>query len=193
MSKEQLNQILETRDCSLSMNAISFWSTEFQQGDFTWTVTVATTLRGVCWVGLGSPEMEEAELRVSAERWAPQALILQKEYPPNEKVLAELKEYFAGNLQEFTIPLDRKGTPFQLQVWGELSRIPYGETRSYSDIARQIGNPKGQRAVGLANNKNPIGVIVPCHRVIGKKGALVGYASGIDHKERLLKLESTQK
>lgn len=172
----------------LNMNAISFWSTDLRQGDFIWTITVATTLRGVCWVGLGSPEMEEAKLRAAAERWAPQTLVLQREYP-NQKVLAELKEYFAGNLREFTIPLYRMGTPFQLRVWDELRRIPYGETRSYSDIAHQIGNPQGQRAVGLANNKNPIGVIVPCHRVIGKKGTLVGYASGIDHKERLLKLE----
>lgn len=172
----------------LNLNTITFWSTDLKQEDFIWTVTVATTLRGVCWVGLGSPEMEEAELRASVERWAPQTLILQREHP-NLKVIAELKEYFAGNLRDFTIPLDRRGTPFQLRVWDELRGIPYGETRSYSDIARQIGNPKGQRAVGLANNKNPIGIIVPCHRVIGKKGALVGYASGIDHKERLLKLE----
>lgn len=173
----------------LNMNVISFWSTDLKQGDFSWTVTVATTLKGVCWVGLGPPEMEKAELRAAAKRWALQTLILQREYP-NQKVLAELNEYFSGNLREFTIPLDRMGTPFQLRVWDELRRIPYGETRSYSDIARQIGNPQGQRAVGLANNKNPIGVIVPCHRVIGKKGALVGYASGIDHKARLLELES---
>lgn len=175
----------------LHLETISFYSKNFKQGDFNWTVTVASTLRGVCWVGLGSPEMEEAELRASAQRWTQQTLIVQREFP-NQEVLDELKEYFAGNLREFTVPLDRRGTPFQLKVWDELIRIPYGETRSYSDIARQIGNPKGQRAVGLANNKNPIGVIVPCHRVIGKKGALVGYASGIDHKERLLELESIQ-
>lgn len=173
----------------LHLQTISFCSKTLKQGDFIWNVTVASTLRGVCWVGLESPEMEENKLRASIPRWAQQPLIVRREYP-NKKVLAELQEYFSGNLREFTVPLDRMGTPFQLRVWDELRRIPYGETRSYSDIALKIGNPKGQRAVGLANNKNPIGVIVPCHRVIGKKGALVGYASGIDHKERLLELES---
>lgn len=176
MSNEQLNQI-------------SFCSTEIEQGEFIWTLTVANSSSGVCWVGLGSSEREEREIRAWAKRWAPQTFIVRRE-GPNQKVLDELKEYFAGTRREFTIPLDRRGTPFQLRVWDALTQIPYGETRSYSDIAIQIGNPKGQRAVGLANNKNPIGVIVPCHRVIGKKGGLVGYASGLDHKERLLGLES---
>ena len=102
----------------------------------------------------------------------------------------QLDEYFTGKLQKFTIPLEFvKGTDFQRSVWNALQSIPYGETRSYQDIAIQIGNPKAVRAVGGANNKNPIGIVIPCHRVIGKSGKLVGYAGGLDKKEMLLKLE----
>jgi AraC family transcriptional regulator, regulatory protein of adaptative response / methylated-DNA-[protein]-cysteine methyltransferase len=100
-----------------------------------------------------------------------------------------LKEYLEGNRQQFTIPIHAKGTPFQLKVWEELRRIPYGETKSYGELAVNVGNPKGQRAVGMANHCNPIGVIVPCHRVIGKSGSLTGYAGGVDIKQRLLELE----
>ena len=102
----------------------------------------------------------------------------------------QLDEYFAGKLTEFTMPLDFvNGTTFQRNIWKALQSIPYGETRSYKDIAIQIGNPKAVRAVGGANNKNPIGIVVPCHRVIGSSGKLVGYAGGLDKKEMLLKLE----
>ncbi len=102
----------------------------------------------------------------------------------------ELDSYFAGKLEKFTIPLEFvKGTDFQKDVWRALLNIPYGQTRSYKDIAIMIGNPKAVRAVGGANNKNPIGIVVPCHRVIGSSGKLVGYAGGIDKKEMLLKLE----
>jgi len=102
----------------------------------------------------------------------------------------QLDRYFAGKLKKFTIPLEFvRGTDFQRSVWKALESIPYGETRSYKDIATQIGNPKVVRAVGGANNKNPIGIVVPCHRVIGSSGKLVGYAGGLDKKEMLLKLE----
>ncbi len=102
----------------------------------------------------------------------------------------QLDKYFEGKLKVFTIPLKlESGTKFQREVWKALQSIPYGETRSYKDIAIQIGNPKAVRAVGGANNKNPIGIIIPCHRVIGSSGKLVGYASGLDKKEMLLKLE----
>ncbi len=102
----------------------------------------------------------------------------------------QLDEYFVGKLTEFTMPLDFvNGTIFQRSVWKALQSIPYGETRSYKDIAIQIGNPKAVRAVGGANNKNPIGIVVPCHRVIGSSGKLVGYAGGLDKKKMLLKLE----
>ena len=103
----------------------------------------------------------------------------------------ELDAYFAGKLEKFTIPLEFvRGTDFQREVWKALQSIPYGETRSYKDIATVIGNPKAVRAVGGANNKNPIGIVIPCHRVIGSSGKLVGYAGGLDKKEMLLKLEN---
>jgi methylated-DNA-[protein]-cysteine S-methyltransferase len=101
-----------------------------------------------------------------------------------------LERYFAGEEKEFKgVTLSPVGTPFQLGVWRELSRIPYGETRSYADIARAIGNPKGMRAVGLANGKNPLPIIVPCHRVIGANGALTGFGGGLPTKKWLLELE----
>lgn len=101
----------------------------------------------------------------------------------------ELSEYFGGKRREFKIPLAPDGTPFQKQVWEALQRIPYGETRSYKEIAEAVGNPKACRAVGMANNKNPIPIIIPCHRVIGSNGSMVGYAGGLTIKTQLLSLE----
>ena len=101
----------------------------------------------------------------------------------------QLDEYFAGNRKQFDIPIKLDGTDFQIKVWKELLKIPYGETCSYLDIAKCIGNPKASRAVGMANNKNKIIIIVPCHRVIGSNKKLVGYACGLDVKEKLLELE----
>ena len=101
----------------------------------------------------------------------------------------QLTEYFDGRRKSFDLPLSRHGTPFQMAVWAALCDIPYGETRSYIDIARQLGKPGGARAVGMANNRNPISIIVPCHRVIGADGKLVGYGGGLDRKAYLLRLE----
>lgn len=101
----------------------------------------------------------------------------------------QLKEYFEGNRVKFDLPLDARGTEFQKKVWNELLRIPYGETKSYKDIAVAIGNEKACRAIGMANNKNPIPIIIPCHRVIGSNGKLVGYAGGLNVKEKLLNIE----
>ncbi|PKH21004.1 glycosyltransferase [Enterobacterales bacterium CwR94] len=101
----------------------------------------------------------------------------------------QLGEYFVGERQCFELPLTFIGTPFQQSVWAELVKIPFGETRSYRDIAEQIGNPKAVRAVGAANGKNPISIIAPCHRVIGSNGKLTGFAGGLDNKSRLLTLE----
>lgn len=101
----------------------------------------------------------------------------------------QLKEYFEGNRKSFDLPIDAKGTEFQKKVWDELLKIPYGETKSYKDIALAIGNEKACRAIGMANNKNPIPIIIPCHRVIGSNGKLVGYAGGINVKEKLLNIE----
>jgi len=102
------------------------------------------------------------------------------------EAVKQLTDYFSGRLKEFTLPLDLRGTDFQLRTWNALQTIPYGETRSYKQIAEGIGCPKGFRAVGLANNRNPVSIVIPCHRVIGADGSLTGYAGGLDIKERLL-------
>ena len=101
----------------------------------------------------------------------------------------QLREYLAGSRTEFNLPMAAQGTEFQRSVWAELAKIPYGETRTYGQIAASLNKPLASRAVGGANNKNPLGIVVPCHRVIGASGALVGYASGVSHKKFLLDLE----
>lgn len=116
-------------------------------------------------------------------------LIESPQHPMLHKVKQQLEQYFAGQRQQFDLPIDFQGTDFQQQVWQALLTIPYGETRSYKEIALQIGNAKAVRAVGAANGKNPISIIAPCHRVIGASGALVGFAGGLDKKQILLSLE----
>jgi len=106
-----------------------------------------------------------------------------------KEAIKQLNEYFDGKRSSFDLPMEPKGTEFQNKVWNALKEIPCGETRSYGEIAKIIGNEKASRAVGMANNKNPIPIIVPCHRVIGANGKLVGYAGGLDIKEKLLDLE----
>ncbi len=109
---------------------------------------------------------------------------------PFEKVRQQLREYFEGKRREFDIPLSLEGTKFQLSVWQKLREIPYGSTVSYGDVAKRIDNPKAVRAVGAANGRNPIPIIVPCHRVIGSHGDLTGFGGGLDTKEALLRLEA---
>ncbi|MFB7559198.1 methylated-DNA--[protein]-cysteine S-methyltransferase [Streptomyces brevispora] len=109
---------------------------------------------------------------------------------PFAEVIRQLDAYFAGELREFTLPLHLDGTPFQRTVWAQLQRIPYGETRSYGELAEILGKPGASRAVGLANGKNPVGIIVPCHRVIGASGSLTGYGGGLDRKQQLLAFEN---
>lgn len=103
--------------------------------------------------------------------------------------LGELEEYFAGKRRAFSFPLDLRGTEFQLACWRALLAIPYGETRSYRDIAEAIGHPHAYRAVGMSNNRNPVAIVVPCHRVIASSGSLCGYGGGLDLKRKLLGLE----
>lgn len=103
---------------------------------------------------------------------------------------SQLEEYFSGKRKGFDLPVKLSGTDFQNHVWSELCRIPYGDTISYKELAEMVGNPKAYRAVGMANNKNPIPIIVPCHRVIGSDGSMTGYAYGIHIKKLLLELES---
>lgn len=114
-----------------------------------------------------------------------------QETPLIKDAFRQLSEYLIGERKEFDIPLRMKGTEFQKRVWTALLEIPYGETRSYKQIAEAIGNPKGMRAVGMANNRNQLLVVVPCHRVIGANGSLVGYGEGLEMKEVLLRLEKS--
>ena len=104
----------------------------------------------------------------------------------------ELEEYFAGKRKAFSVPLDMRGTEFQKQVWEQLLAIPFGETRTYGQLADRLGNPRATRAVGAANGHNPIAILVPCHRVIGFSGKLTGFAGGLDAKAHLLKLERSE-
>jgi methylated-DNA-[protein]-cysteine S-methyltransferase len=127
---------------------------------------------------LWEKEEEEAQRRFPAAQ--------QQETPLLHEARQQLEEYFAGSRQTFSLPLAPQGTPFQQKVWQALRAIPYGETRSYGQQAAMIGNPKASRAVGAANGKNPISIIVPCHRVIGTSGALTGFGGGLDIKAMLL-------
>ena len=133
-------------------------------------------------------EDNRAIVRVEFDREPPEGA------QPGENALLnecrrQLTEYFAGERREFDLPLSMQGTPFQMACWQALREIPYGETRSYADIARRIGKPKACRAVGGANHVNPISIIVSCHRVIGAGGSLVGYGGGLERKKYLLALE----
>jgi methylated-DNA-[protein]-cysteine S-methyltransferase len=112
-----------------------------------------------------------------------------KKHPVLLEAERQLNDYFAGKLRRFSLEFDPEGTDFQKEVWRALSTIPFGETRSYAEIARQIGRPKAVRAVGAANGRNPISIVVPCHRVIGSNGRLTGFAGGLQAKETLLALE----
>ena len=114
---------------------------------------------------------------------------IKKETPLIKEAINQLSQYFEGKRQTFDLPLRSDGTDFQQKVWAALQRIPYGQVWSYKRLAEEIGNPKACRAVGMANNRNPISIVVPCHRVIGSDGSLVGYASGIENKRWLLELE----
>lgn len=153
-------------------------------------LTVVATEKGVCNIHFGPFEPSKATLNVwlkkrqikgtlthSAERLTP--------------VLTQLDEYFHGKRVIFDLPLDLYGTPFQKKVWESLQRIGFGETRSYKEVAQDIGVPKAVRAIGGANNQNPVPIIIPCHRVIGSNGAMVGYGGGLDKKEILLRLEGS--
>lgn len=122
-------------------------------------------------------------------RWEGEGNELQEGREHNLRLISQLDAYFAGKLRKFKIPLDLRGTSFQRRVWDLLCDIPWGETRSYGQIAKSLGRPKAARAVGRAVGTNPVSIVVPCHRVIGSDGTLTGYGGGLDRKEALLKLE----
>ncbi|MGW6457880.1 methylated-DNA--[protein]-cysteine S-methyltransferase [Streptomyces sp. NPDC055078] len=135
--------------------------------------------------GLGSPQAPQGQGDGS-----PQARQGHGLGSPFGETIRQLEAYFAGELTEFAVPLRLAGTPFQRAVWDRLLAIPYGETRTYGELAEELGNPNASRAVGLANGKNPVSIIVPCHRVIGSTGSLTGYGGGLSRKQRLLSFES---
>ncbi|MFD2370321.1 methylated-DNA--[protein]-cysteine S-methyltransferase [Brevibacillus sp. GCM10020057] len=149
---------------------------------------LASTERGLCFIEFDADESGLGQL----QRWSKKTFLgvaPVRDDARNEAARTQLQEYFAGERREFALPLDLYGTPFQKSVWHALTKIPYGETRSYKDIALAIGAAKAVRAIGGANNRNPIPIVIPCHRVIGSNGALVGYGGGLAIKEHLLALE----
>jgi methylated-DNA-[protein]-cysteine S-methyltransferase len=147
-------------------------------------VFVASTEKGVCMVDFLTSE--KAFLKRLREQFPGEII---RDDQKNKAVLSQLKRYLQGKLQRFDCPLDFRGTPFQKKVWSELAKIPYGQTRSYQKIARAIGHPKAFRAVGNANGKNPLPLIIPCHRVIESNGGLGGFGHGIKVKKELLDFE----
>ena len=154
------------------------------QDELGWALIVAREEKLV-WLG-HTPDRAGAEQ--SRSRWWP-AAVHDPGAPPLPETRRQLGEYLSGRRRDFDLPLDPRGTEFQRLCWEALQAIPYGETRSYGQQARIIGRPEAARAVGMANHDNPIGVIIPCHRVIGSNGSLTGYAGGLDMKRKLLELE----
>ncbi|CAM3059114.1 Methylated-DNA--protein-cysteine methyltransferase [Paenibacillus sediminis] len=154
-------------------------------------LTVCATSVGLCHIEFGSYADNLPVLELWAKRWFREVHFI-RSAERLEKVMGQLNQYFAGELLHFDIPLDMQGTPFQLKVWEALRTIPYGEIRSYKQLAETIGKPKAVRAVGGANNRNPLPIIIPCHRVIGVNGQLVGYAGGLQVKEKLLEIEGVR-
>ncbi len=171
---------------------ISYWIEPMMKDSACWYLFSAVSEQGVIMCGLGKGDRDKArhwrELNQLAKKYFKKYLI-REEREQNLNVIREVKEYLERKRQSFTLKIFAQGTDFQRRVWAELCNIPYGETRSYSDIAQKVQCPRGQRAVGMANNKNPLGIIVPCHRVIGIKGDLIGYAGGLEVKRLLLDLE----
>ena len=139
--------------------------------------------------GLFAIEINEAWETIATRLAHKSHQLISRENDFLKQAKGELSEYFAGDRTTFSTPLDLKGTPFQVKVWNLLFRIPYGKTTSYGAIAQQIASPKASRAVGMANGRNPVPIIVPCHRVIGANGSLTGYAGGLAIKEWLLNHE----
>lgn len=147
------------------------------------------TARGVACLTFPADALEGCEAWIRIRE--PGACLL-RDHPILAALSVQLTAYFEGSLHQFSFPLDLRGTPFQLDVWHALGEIRYGEVRSYTDIANSIGRPRAVRAVGMANHDNPVPIVVPCHRVIGRNRSLTGYGGGLDLKERLLQLEGVR-
>lgn len=149
-------------------------------------LTLFSSHKGICSIHFGS--QEQTIMKVKLNKYFLKHDFIQDDTKLSEAI-HQLQQYFFGTRTTFQLPLDLRGTPFQLKVWNALQHIGYGETATYKRIAELIGNPKAVRAVGGANNQNPVSIVIPCHRVIGSNGALVGYGGGLDKKEYLLNLE----
>ncbi|MBO8163575.1 MAG: methylated-DNA--[protein]-cysteine S-methyltransferase [Brevibacillus sp.] len=152
------------------------------------SLLIASTEKGVCLIEFGAGETAMFSLGKWCRRWRFEVKA-DANADLNRQAIRQLEQYFSGTRQAFELPLDLYGTPFQKKVWLELLKIPYGEVRTYKDIALAIGAARAVRAVGGANNQNPVPIVIPCHRVIGSNGALVGYGGGLSIKEALLRLE----
>jgi len=162
-----------------------YWAHLAHEG---WDMYIAATSAGLCYVG--SPNQPFSQLAQWVQnRFAGRPLV--QDEAELQPYIAELVEYLQGNRQCFTLPCDLRGTAFQVDVWDALRGIPFGQTRSYSEIAEQIRRPSAVRAVGAAIGANPVLITVPCHRVIGKNGTLTGYRGGMEMKMKLLQLENS--
>ena len=146
-----------------------------------WVFQVLSSAHGVRWLDLHPISLEALEQKLGAR--------IVPDDQQNEQAVAEIHAYLRGDLREFTIPIDLRGTEFQCDVWNAIAKIPYGQTISYGELANSIGRPKATRAVGQATGANPVPIIIPCHRVISSSGGLTGFGGGLPLKERLLGLE----
>lgn len=155
------------------------------------TCVVMATEAGVCWAGTPGTA-KEVGFSWLRRKISFNEVVEGEEIAPLQQAMDELRHYFAGVPLQFSCPLDLHSTPFQVTVWQEMFRIPYGETSTYGELARAIGYPKAARAVGAASGANPVAIIVPCHRVLGSNGSLVGYGGGLPTKKWLLALEKGQ-
>lgn len=175
---------------------VYYWSEPGVLDGRDWILFTAIHQEGLlmCDLGTSSEAAEKylKELGKLVAKFLPGHTIIQ-DREKNFQSIVQIKEYLEGHRQQFTLKLHPLGTVFQQKVWQALLNIPYGETNSYSEIAQKVGCAKGQRAIGMANNKNPLGIVVPCHRVIGKNGDLTGYAGGLEIKTMLLELEKRGK
>lgn len=169
------------------MNAIYYTEMKTPIG----AISLAATNKGLCWIAFDTGEGSIMSLKRWGKAWLLCDHVIQEESLILKEAVKQLQEYFSGERMEFDLPLDMYGTTFQKMVWEQLMRIPYGQVRSYKDVALALGAPKAVRAVGGANNRNPLSIIVPCHRVVGSNGALVGYGGGLNIKEYLLNLEAS--
>lgn len=180
--------ITQTRKTQAKAQTLYWSSTTGQVG----MILLMATEQGICWTGMPGHSINEG-LNWAARWMAIEQVVEGEQVEPLRQGMDELRRYFAGERLDFSCPLDLYGTPFQREVWQALCRIPYGETRSYAQIAQTIGRPLAVRAVGAANGANPVGIIVPCHRVIGSNGSLIGYGGGLPMKEWLLALEGARR